>query len=286
MHITQEMIELYDRYTHAGGLSRRKLLERLGGAAVLAMIAARADAVPRVAADDPRITAAAQAVPLPGGRRMLGYLATPKANAATAPRVMVIHENRGLNEHTRDVARRFAAAGVVAWAADFLTPAGGTPADEDQARDLIGKLDRKASIAEGVAALQWLGTEAPGKGAACAVGFCWGGGMVNDLATAAGERLRVGVAYYGAPAADLAAVPAIKARLVLHYAGLDTRINDMAPPYQQALKAAGIPFEAHMYEGVNHAFNNDTSEARYNEAAANLAWARTLAAISLEAPAG
>ena len=281
MHITQEMIDLYDRYTHSGGISRRELVQRLGGGAALAMIAARADAVAMVSADDPRIEAAPRQITLPDGRRMLGYGALPKTGADTAPRVLVIHENRGLNEHTKDVARRFAAAGVVAYAADFLSAAGGTPADEDEARDLIGQLDRKATIADGVAVLDWLGKAVPGKGAACAVGFCWGGGMVNDLATAGGSALRVGVAYYGAPAADLAAVPNIKARLVLHYAGLDTRINDMTPAYQAALKAAGIPFESHMYEGVNHAFNNDTSEARYNEAAANLAWARTLAALKL-----
>lgn len=281
MTITQDMIDLYDRFTHTGGISRRELIERLGGAAVVAMIAARADAVPRVAADDPRIEAGARELALPGGRRMLGYLAVPKAGAADAPRLLVIHENRGLNEHNRDLARRFAAEGIVAYAADFLTPAGGTPADEDEARDLIGRLDRASTVADGVAVLRWLGSEAPGKGAACAVGFCWGGGMVNDLATSAGEHLRVGSAYYGAPAANLAAVPNIKARLLLHYASLDTRINDMAPPYRDALKAAGVSFESFMYEGVNHGFNNDTAEARYNEAAANLAWARTLAAIRL-----
>jgi carboxymethylenebutenolidase len=280
MHITQDMIDLYDQYTHSGTLSRRELIARLGGVAALALIEARATAVPKVAADDARISAKPTEVPLDGGRSMKGYLAQPK-DAANAPRVLVIHENRGLNEHMMDVARRFAAAGVVAYAADFLSAAGGTPANEDTARDMIGKLDRAATITDGVATLNWLSTKAPGRGIACAVGFCWGGGMVNDLATAAGPHLRAGIAYYGAPAADLAAVAAIKAKLVLHYAGLDTRINDMALPYQAALKANGVAFEAHMYDGVNHAFNNDTSEARYDEAAANLAWARTLAAIKL-----
>ncbi|WP_439534091.1 dienelactone hydrolase family protein [Polymorphobacter sp.] len=281
MHITQQMIDLYDQYTHTGSLSRRELIARLGGVAALALIEARATAVPKVAATDARITAAPRTIPLPGGRSMKGYLAQPRTGAAEAPRVLVIHENRGLNEHTMDVARRFAAAGVVAFAADFLTPAGGTPTDEDKARDMIGALDRPATIADGVGTLKWLGSEAPGRGVACAVGFCWGGGMVNDLAVNAGDALRVGVAYYGAPAADLAAVPAIKARLVLHYAGLDTRINAMAPPYQDALTAAEVPFAAYVYEGANHAFNNDTSEARYNEAAANLAWSRTLAALKI-----
>jgi len=281
MHITQEMIDLYDRYTHVGGLSRRELIARLGGVAALALIEARAGAVPKVATNDARISAGPERVPLQGGREMQGYLAVPKADAAKAPRVMVIHENRGLNEHTMDVARRFAAAGVVAFAADFLSAVGGTPADEDKARDMIGKLDRAATITDGVSALNWLSTDAPGRGLATAVGFCWGGGMVNDLATAAGPHLRAGIAYYGAPAANLAAVPAIKAKLVLHYAGLDTRINDMAPPYIAALDAAGVTYKRYDYEGVNHAFNNDTSEARYDEAAAALAWQRTLAAIRL-----
>jgi len=281
MHITQDMIDLYDRYTHKGGLSRRALVQQLGGAAVLAMIAARADAVPKVSADDSRITAASKAISLPGGRKMQGYLATPKTGTETAPRVLVIHENRGLNEHTKDVARRFAAAGLIAYAADFLSAAGGTPADEDKARDLFSTLDRNATIADGISALTWLNTKAPGTGVTGAVGFCWGGGMVNDLATAAGTSLRAGIAYYGAPPANLAAVPSIKAKLILHYAGLDTRINDMAPPYQAALKSAGIDHTSYTYEGVNHAFNNDTSQARYNQTAADLAWARTLAALSL-----
>jgi carboxymethylenebutenolidase len=275
------MIELYDQYTHSGTISRRDLLAQIGGVAALALIEASAAAVPRVAADDARINTEDTLVPLGGGRTVQGYLATPKANAKTAPRVLVIHENRGLNEHTKDIARRLAAAGIVAYAADFLSSVGGTPQDSDAARALFREVDRATIIADGVSTLKWLATEAPGQGAACAVGFCWGGGMVNDLATAAGSSLRAGIAYYGAPPADLSAVANIEASLVLHYAGLDNRINGMAPPYQAALKAAGVSFETHTYEGVNHAFNNDTSAARYNEAAANMAWARTLKALQL-----
>ncbi len=281
MHISQNMIDLYDYYTHVGGLSRRELIARLGGVAALALIEASATAVPRVSADDPRIKAGPARWVVGGGRMMQGYLAEPASGSADSPRVLVIHENRGLTEHICDVARRFAAAGVVALAVDFLSAAGGTPPDEDAARDLIGKLDKGPTVADGVASLEWLGSKAPGKGIPGAVGFCWGGGMVNSLALAAGPRLRAGIAYYGAAPADLAAVSAIKAKLVFHYAGLDTRINTMAPPYEAALKAAGVPFESFTYEAVNHAFNNDTSEARYNEAAANLAWSRTLATLQL-----
>lgn len=281
MHVTQEMIDLYDYYTHTGGLSRRELIARLGGVAALALLESGAHAVPKVAETDARITAAPARIPLPGGRTMLGYRASPSTNAGTAPRIMVIHENRGLTEHIKDVTRRFAAAGVNALGIDFLSALGGTPPDENVAREMFAKLDRAATVADGVSALDWLSTQAAGTGTACAVGFCWGGGMVNDLAVAAGSSLRAGIAYYGAPAADLARVPAIKAHMVLHYPSLDTRIVDLAPPYLAALKAANIRHDAHYYEGVNHAFNNDTSEARYNEAAANLAWSRTLAAVQL-----
>jgi carboxymethylenebutenolidase len=207
---------------------------------------------------------------------MRGHLAQPVKNANIAPRVLVVHENRGLNAHNRDLARRLATAGFVAFAADFLTPLGGTPASEDEARDMIGKLDRVATVADGVATLKWLADRAPGRGVPGAVGFCWGGGMVNALAVA-GPTLRAGVAYYGAAPQDLAGAGQVKAKLLLHYAGLDDRINAMAPAWQAALKAAGVPFEAHVYAGVNHGFNNDTAAARYDKPAADIAWSRTLA---------
>ncbi len=285
-----EMIALYDRFTHVGDISRRELMQqmtRLAGSAaaagsLLGVIAGQAGAAPLVAPDDPRIKAA-DARFTAGGRTLGGYLAQPATGAASAPRVLVIHENRGLNDHIRDVARRLASAGLVALAADFLLPAGGTPTQpegatpaEDVARAMIGKLDRAQTVADGVAMLGWLGSSAPGKGAAGAVGFCWGGGMVNALAVAAGSALRAGVAYYGAAPADAADAAKVKARLLLHYAGLDERINAMAPPWQAALKAAGARFEAFTYAGVNHAFNNDTAVGRYDATAAALAWGRTL----------
>jgi carboxymethylenebutenolidase len=217
---------------------------------------------------------------------MAGYLAQPAKGAATAPRVLVIHENRGLNDHIRDVARRLAAEGLVALAADFLAPNGGTPtlgdattSAEDKARTMIGTLDRQQTVADGVATLNWLAASAPGKGVPGAVGFCWGGGMVNALAVAAGPALRAGAAYYGAAPQDVTGAMRVKVRLMLHYAGLDERINAMGPAWQAALTAAGVTFEAHTYPGVNHAFNNDTSPARYDKAAADLAWQRTLALL-------
>ncbi|MBU6165797.1 MAG: dienelactone hydrolase family protein [Alphaproteobacteria bacterium] len=287
------MIALYDRFTHSGDMSRRELMAqmtRLAGSAaaagaMLGVIGGQADAAPLVAADDPRIKAADVRFDA-GGRTLGGYLAQPVKGAAAAPRVLVIHENRGLNDHIRDVARRLASAGLVALAADFLLPAGGTPTQpdgatsaEDVARGMIGKLDRAQTVADGVAMLNWLAASAPGKGTPGAVGFCWGGGMVNALAVAAGPALRAGAAYYGAAPPDAAGAANVKARLLLHYAGLDDRINAMGPAWQAALTAAGVRFDAFTYPGVNHAFNNDTAVGRYDAAAAALAWERTLALL-------
>jgi len=287
---TPAMIALYDRFTHAGDLSRRDLMDglaRMAGSAaaaagVLGVIAGRADAAPLVAADDPRIKAGDVRF-VAGGRTLGGYLAQPASGAARAPRVLVIHENRGLNDHVRDVARRLAGDGLVALAADFLLPAGGTPTRpdgatpaEDVARAMIGALDRAQTVGDGVAMLHWLAANAPGTGVAGAVGFCWGGGMVNALAVAAGPALRAGVAYYGAAPPGAAGADKVKARLLLHYAGLDDRINAMAPAWTAALTAAGARFAAFTYPGVNHAFNNDTAPGRYDAAAAALAWGRTL----------
>jgi carboxymethylenebutenolidase len=191
--------------------------------------------------------------------------------------VLVIHENRGLNAHIRDVARRLALEGFVAVAPDFLSPAGGTPADEDKARALIGALDRPKAIAHGVATLRYLSKNfVPASGRVGAVGFCWGGGMVNQLAVSAGNLLRAGVAYYG-PAPVAAEVPKIKASMLLHYAGNDARINEGLPAYRAALEAAKVRHAVHVYEGAEHAFNNDTSAARYDKPAADLAWDRTVA---------
>ncbi len=291
---TQAMIALYDRFTHVGDISRRDMvaqMARLAGGtatatALLGLIAARANAAPLVVAGDHRIKVGDVRFSVGGGREMAGTLAQPAKGAAKAPRVLVIHENRGLNDHIRDIARRLATEGLVALAADFLAPSGGTPTTgddtasaEDKARSMIGALDRQQTVSYGIATLNWLATAAPGKGVPGAVGFCWGGGMVNALAVAAGPALRVGAAYYGAAPQDVAGAARVKAQLLLHYAGLDDRINAMGPAWQTALTAAGVRFEAHTYPGVNHAFNNDTSPARYDKAAADLAWQRTVALL-------
>jgi len=206
---------------------------------------------------------------------MNGYLAMPAEASGPLPAVIVIHENRGLNEHIRDVARRLALEGFVALAVDFLTPIGGTPQDEDKAREMIGQLEGAETTANAAAARAWLAVHDKTNGKVGAVGFCWGGGLVNQLAVKDPD-LGAGVAYYGMQpnAADVAT---IEAPLMLHYAGLDERINAGIEAYRAALEAAGKEFEIHVYDGVNHAFNNDTSAARYDKAAAELAWSRTVA---------
>jgi len=291
--ISQAMIDLYDRFTHVGG-NRRELLDglaRLAGgiaaaSAILPLIEARADAASLTSEDNGAIIADRIVYAGASGRMMSGYLVRPVKGKDRAPKVMVIHENRGLTEHIRDVARRLALSGFVVLAPDFLAPYGETPrigdgknSAEDIARLLIGQIDRGAMVADGVASLKWFDGYSEGRGTPGALGFCWGGGMVNALAVAAGKLLKTGVAYYGPAPADASGAGKIKAKLVLHYAGLDERVNAGAPAWQAALTAAGVKFDAYTYEGVNHAFNNDTSEARYNKAAASLAWERTIEAL-------
>ena len=275
----QRIIDLYDEYAHAP-LDRRVFLDRLAGLAggtaaaalLLPLLERRAQAAV-VAPDDARVSAAMVTYPGATGD-VKGYLAKP-ATGGKAGTVVVIHENRGLNAHIEDVARRVAIGGFVALAPDLLSPAGGTPDNEDQARDLIGKLDPVSTVKNVVAAVAWLRTLPEGNGKVGAVGFCWGGGMVNQLAVN-DPTLDAGVAYYGAQP-DAAAAARIKAPLLLHYGALDDRIDAGIPAYKAALEKAGVSYKIYMYEGANHAFNNDTSPARYNPEAAKLAWDRTLA---------
>ncbi|MEH6690261.1 MAG: dienelactone hydrolase family protein [Pseudorhizobium pelagicum] len=278
--ITQAMINAYDEYTHLT-LDRRAFMERLtmlagsgaAAAAIAPMLAASGAQAQTVAESDDRLVA--EEVTYPGSTgEMNGYLVRPSNAAADLPAVIVIHENRGLNMHIRDVARRMALEGFVALAPDFLSPAGGTPSDEDQARQMFGSLDAAATAADAEATRVYLAGLDGTNGEVGAVGFCWGGGLVNRMATKSPE-LGAGVAYYGSQAAA-EDVPAIQAPLMLHYAGLDDRINAGIDAYRAALEANGKTFEIHVYEGVNHAFNNDTSAARYDKAAADLAWARTV----------
>jgi carboxymethylenebutenolidase len=271
----QRIIELYDEYTHRP-LDRRVFMERLvvlagsTGAAQLALATLESNYALAAIVDenDPRLQTSRIEV-----AGIKAYQAAPKGAAPQAV-VIVIHENRGLNPHIEDVARRIATEGFTAVAVDMLTPMGGTPKDEDAARDMFPKLDLTKTVQSLAAVVQHFKTGSPPRKVG-AVGFCWGGGMVNALAVAA-PNLDAGVVYYGvAPKAE--DVPRIKTELMMHYAGMDKRINDMKEPYEAALKAANVPFRSFMYDGVNHAFNNDTGKERYNEAAAKLAWGRTIA---------
>ena len=280
--LRQQAIALYDRFTHEG-MERRDFFAAMtriaGGAAaanvLIGSIGASPAAAAIVSADDKRLRTAATTIPTPQGPYKV-YVAEPRARAARRGSVIVVHENRGLNEHTRDVARRLALAGFYAVAPDFLSPSGGTPADEDAARTAIGKLDLGAASAAGVSMLDQLRARPGGTGKAGVVGFCWGGAYVNRIAVTAGDKLGAGVVYYGTAPAP-AEASRVSAPLLIHLAGLDTRVNNSAFPWVTALRAAGKPVTFQLYDGVNHAFNNDTSAERYDKAAAELAWKRTVA---------
>jgi carboxymethylenebutenolidase len=277
----QRVIDLYDEYTHVP-LDRRTFLERLarltGGMAaastLLPLLQANQAAAAQVEPNDARVNASRVKFPGASGE-LSGYVVKPKNLKAPAPGVVVIHENRGLNAHIEDVARRVALAGYVALAPDFLSPAGGTPANEDTARDMIGKLDPAQTLQNAIAAVKWLRDLPETTDRIGAVGFCWGGGLIGRLAVA-DPTLNAGVVFYG-KTPDLAGVPEIKAPLLLHYAGLDERINADVPAFQAALDKAKVRYTLHRYEGANHAFHNDTSAARYDATAAKLAWERTIA---------
>lgn len=273
----QRAIDLYDRFTHEGMERRTFMAEmvRLAGSVaaaelLIAGIAASPAAAAQVPEDDPRLTTRTQT--LAGGYK--AYVAEPRTRSLKAT-VLVIHENRGLNDHIRDVARRVALAGYRAVAPDMLSPGGGTPANEDSARDMIGKLDMAKSIADAVGIVDELAKSSRG-GKVGAVGFCWGGGFVNRLAVAAGGKLAAAVPYYG-PAPDPSEAPKVQAAMEFHNAGLDDRVNATSFPWITALRNAGKTVKFFLYDGVNHAFNNDTSAERYDKAAADLAWKRTLA---------
>lgn len=276
----QRIIELYDEYTHAP-LERRVFLARLAGltgsvAAALSLVPliesnyARAATVPT---DDRRLDTG-RTTYLGATGEIKAYMARPRG-AAKLPAVIVIHENRGLNAHIEDVTRRVALEGFFAFAPDLLSPLGGTPADEDAARDMIGKLDRKQMVQNAVAAVSFLKKHANGDGKVGVVGFCWGGSPAGQVAVDAPD-LDAAVVYYGQQP-NASEVEKIRAPLLLHYASLDARINAGIPAFVGALKKANKNYAMYMYEGANHAFNNDTSEARYHKQAAEQAWSRTIA---------
>jgi carboxymethylenebutenolidase len=276
----QDVINLYDQYVH-GGISRREFLERLavtagGTTAALALLPTLENDYgqsPIVSPDDASLAIGRESYDA-AGTKMSGYLAREKGGKKR-PAVIVIHENRGLNPHIEDVARRIAKEGFLAFAVDALSPLGGTPPNEEEAIKLIGTLEPEGTVAHYAAAVKFLSAHPESTGKVGAVGFCWGGGVVNRLA-AAGTTLAAGVAYYGMqpPAAE---VPKISCPLLLHYAGLDQRIDAGIPAFEAELKANHKVYELFMYEGANHAFNNNTNAARYDKAAATLAWGRTVA---------
>ena len=276
----QRVISLYDKFTH-GDISRRDFIDRVAtmtgstaaAAALLPLLKNDYAQAAIVTEDDARLAIDRITYESPKGK-INGYLARPKTKGKR-PVTVVIHENRGLNPHIQDIARRLALEGFLAFAPDLLSISGGTPAEEDQARELHTKTDVKDMTAAAAAAVPFMVSYAESNGNVGVVGFCFGGGVVNRLAAERAD-LKAAVAYYGLqlPAEQ---VPSIRAPLLLHYAGLDDRINAGITAYEQALKANGKRYAIYIYPGVNHAFNNDTGGARYNKEAAALAWARTLA---------
>jgi carboxymethylenebutenolidase len=281
--LRQQAIALYDRFTHEG-MDRRLFMRRMvalagsvaAAEALIGAIAASPAAAAVVPENDRRIRTSTQSLlGMSKFPKYSVYVAEPTRAPPRRPTVMVIHENRGLTAHIKDVARRLAVAGFYAVAPDFLSPSGGTPANEDAAREAIGKLDLAATTAAAVAMIGELKARLDGGPRVGAVGFCWGGGFVNRLAVAAGDKLDAGVVYYG-PAPDPSEAPKVQAPLMIHHAGLDARVAQTLWPWVAALRSAGKPVTYFNYEGANHAFNNDTSAERYNKAAADLAWKRTL----------
>jgi carboxymethylenebutenolidase len=273
-----EIDDLYRQFAN-GVIDRRELLRRLalisGGTVAAAAIVselegdeARAEVVPK---DDPRLETGYIKYAGANGE-MRAYSARPKGATKLAG-VVVIHENRGLNPHTEDIARRVALEGFHAIAPDALSPLGGTPENPDEARPLFQKLDREANTKNFVAAVEYLKTQPQATGKVACMGFCWGGGVTNQVAVNAPD-LTAAVPFYGAqPAAQ--DVPKIKAAMLIHYAGDDQRINAGIPAFEEALKKAGVEYTIHMYQGAGHAFMNDTGQ-RYNKEAADLAWKRTV----------
>ena len=276
-----EVLKIFDGYVH-GNISRRDFFEQtakfaVGGVTALSLLESlspRFAEAQQVKGDDVRIKASYVEYPSPDGYgKVRGYLVQPAGAKGKLPTVLVVHENRGLNPHIEDIARRVALDNFIAFAPDALFPLGGYPGDEDKARELFPKLDQNKTRNDFIAAVNALKSLPEGNGKVGVVGFCYGGGIANFLATRISD-LGAAVPFYGGqPTAEDAAK--IKAPLLLHYAGADERINAGWPKYEEALKAAGVKHQAYIYPGVQHGFNNDTTP-RYDEAAAKLAWQRTI----------
>lgn len=278
----QRLLDLYDDYVH-GRVDRRDFMQRAAAFAAVGMSVeallsrlspnyAFAQQVPK---DDARIQAEKIEYASPkGGGKIIGLLARPAQSSGKLPTVLVIHENRGLNPYIEDVARRLAVAGFLALAPDALSPVGGYPGNDDEGRALQAKRKPDEMLQDFIAGAEYLAKQADGNGKVGAVGFCYGGGIVNELAVRLPDTIKAAVPFYGRqPAKD--DVAKIKAPLLIHYAELDQRINDGWPAYEAALKASGAKYTMHMYPKVNHGFHNDTTP-RFDEAAAKLAWERTL----------
>jgi carboxymethylenebutenolidase len=279
-----EVLRLFDLYVH-DVIDRRAFLDgaskfAVGGLTATALLDAlnpRFAQAQKVRPDDARLSAERVDFPSPKGNgKGHGYLVRPAAKKPVRHgTVLVVHENRGLNPHIEDITRRLALDGFLAFAPDALAVAGGYPGDEDQARALFAKLDQAKAREDFVAAAEWLRAQPDGNGTLGAVGFCYGGGVVNVLATRLGAELTAGVPFYGM-APPLEGVPGIKAELLLHFAAHDERINSSWPAYEAALKGAHVKYEAHAYPNTEHGFNNDTTP-RFDKEAAALAWGRTVA---------
>ena len=276
-----EVLKLFDQYVH-GLIDRRGFLERAARFAVAGVTASmlldalnpRFAEAQQIAKDDPRLATSIVDYDSPRGTgKVRGYLAQPRKRSGRLPGILVVHENRGLNPHIEDIARRIALEDYVAFAPDALTSLGGYPGDEDKARELFAKLEQAKAREDFVAAVKYLETRPECNGKVGAVGFCWGGGIANMLATRIPE-LAAAVPFYGnqPPAEDVAK---IKAPLLIHYAEKDERIDAGIPAFEAALKANHVKYEMYTYPGTQHGFNNDTTP-RYDKAAATLAWQRTM----------
>ena len=277
----QRIINLYDRFTH-GGMNRREFLDRLtqlagsaaAAAALLPLLQNDYAQAAIVAADDARLAAERVSYDSPKGK-INGYLTRAKAKGRR-PVVLVIHENRGLNPHIEDVARRLALENFMTFAPDGLTSLGGYPGDDEKGGALFGKVDRAKMGEDLYAAAVWLKNRPDSTGRLGVTGFCFGGGISNQLAVRMGADLAAAVPYYGG-APPIADVPKIRAAVLVHHGGEDTRLVMAWPEYDKAMTAAGVTHEGHVYPGAVHGFNNDATPQRYNKAAATQAWQRTVA---------
>lgn len=278
----QRILDLYDDYAHSR-ITRRDFLDRaskftiagVSATAILQALSPNYAFAEQVAKDDTRLKTEYAEYPSPkGAGKMRGYLARPSGDEQKRPAVLVIHENRGLNPYIEDVARRVAIEGFLAFAPDALTPLGGYPGNDEEGKAMQAKRKPEEITEDFVAAAQWLQQHPGCNGKVGVVGFCFGGLMANTLAVRLPETIVAAVPFYGRqPAAE--DVPKIKASILLHYAEHDPRVNEGWPAYETALKNAGVKYTAHLYPGVNHSFHNDTTP-RYDEAAAKLAWSRTV----------